>query len=155
MGKNPNAFAPPPINAKTFISFQFIIHAMEKSNPFQTRVLEIVRAIPRGKVLTYGQVALLAGAPRGARQVGRILYARGRTAPWQRVINRYGGLSTYKVGSGHEQRALLEKEGVTFTNDGMVNLQKHQWRPGMHTVEKLKLPEDVVFEINTKLPFSR
>ncbi|MBI4674889.1 MAG: MGMT family protein [Chloroflexi bacterium] len=124
---------------------------MDKLNPFQTRVLEIVRAIPRGNVLTYGQVALLAGAPRGARQVGRILYARGRTVPWQRVVNRYGGLSTYKVGSGHEQRALLEKEGVTFTKDGTVDLQKHQWRPGAHTVEKLRLPENVVFEMNTKM----
>ncbi|HZQ07038.1 MAG TPA: MGMT family protein [Anaerolineae bacterium] len=128
---------------------------MEKTNPFQERVLEIVRAIPRGKILTYGQVALLAGAPRGARQVGRILYARGRTVPWQRVINRYGGLSTYKIGSGHEQRALLEEEGVTFTKDGNVDLRKHQWRPGAHTVEKLELPEDVVFEINRKMPFSR
>ncbi len=125
------------------------------SNPFQERVLEIVRAIPRGQVLTYGQVALLAGAPRGARQVGRILYARGRTVPWQRVINRYGGLSTYKVGSGAEQRALLEQEGVVFTQDGVVDLIKYQWRPGAHTVDKLRLPEDVVFEINRKLPFSR
>lgn len=128
---------------------------MVKPNPFQDRVLEIVRAIPRGKVLAYGQVAALAGAPRGARQVGRILYARGRTVPWQRVINRYGGLSTYKVGTGPEQRALLEKEGVTFTPDGIVNLKKHQWRPGAHTVEKLNLPDDVVFEINRKLPFSK
>jgi methylated-DNA-protein-cysteine methyltransferase-like protein len=131
------------------------MRVMEKQHPFQERVLEIVRAIPRGKVLTYGQVALLAGAPRGARQVGRILYARGRAVPWQRVINRYGGLSTYKVGTGHEQRALLEKEGVTFTQDGVVDLKKHQWRPGAHTVEKLHVPEDVVFEINRKLPFSR
>lgn len=128
---------------------------MQKSNPFQDRVLEIVRSIPRGKVLSYGQVALLAGAPRGARQVGRILYARGRTAPWQRVVNRYGGLSTYKVGTGHEQRLLLEKEGVTFTQDGVVDLKKHQWRPGAHMVEKLHLPEDVVFEINRKLPFQK
>ncbi len=127
----------------------------EQLNPFTVRVLEIVRAIPRGKVLTYGQVALLAGAPRGARQVGRILYARGYTAPWQRVINRYGGLSTYKIGTGAEQRALLEKEGVAFTKDGTVDLKKHQWRPAAHTVEKLHLPEEVVFEINRKLPFSR
>ncbi|OQZ00251.1 MAG: hypothetical protein B6D41_00240 [Chloroflexi bacterium UTCFX4] len=128
---------------------------MEKSNPFTDRVLEIIRAIPRGKVLSYGQVALLAGAPRGARQVGRILYARGRSVPWQRVINRYGGLSTYKVGTGPEQRALLEKEGVVFTKDGIVDLKKYQWRPGAHMIEKLQLPEDVVFEINRKLPFQK
>ncbi|MCC7162819.1 MAG: MGMT family protein [Anaerolineae bacterium] len=128
---------------------------MDKPNPFQERVLDIVRAIPRGKVLSYGQVAMLAGAPRGARQVGRILYARGRTVPWQRVINRFGGISTYKVGTGAEQRALLEKEGVAFTKDGVVDLKKHQWRPGAHIVEKMHLPEDVVFEINRKLPFSK
>ncbi len=128
---------------------------MAKSNPFQERVLEIIRAIPKGKVLTYGQVALLAGAPRGARQVGRILYARGREVPWQRVINRYGGLSTYKVGSGAEQRAMLEAERVAFLKDGVVDLRKHQWRPGAHTVEKMQLPEDVVFEINRKLPFQK
>lgn len=128
---------------------------MNKTNPFQERVLEIVRAIPRGKVLTYGQVALLAGTPRGARQVGRILYARGRTVPWQRVINRYGGLSTYKVGTGDEQRALLQKEGVRFTKDGVVDLTKYQWRPSARMMDKLQLPEDVLFEINHKLPFSK
>lgn len=98
---------------------------------------------------------MLAGAPRGARQVGRILYARGSTVPWQRVVNRYGGLSTYKVGSGERQYALLKKEGVTFTPNKTVDLKKHQWRPTMQTVEKLHLPEDVVFEINRKLPFSK
>lgn len=130
---------------------------MKKTNPFQTRVLEIVRAIPRGRVLTYGQVALLAGAPRGARQVGRILYMLGRETrvPWQRVINRYGGLSTYKVGSGHEQRALLEAEGVEFRADGTVDLRKYQWRPSARLIEKLQLPEEIVFELNRRLPFSR
>lgn len=130
---------------------------MKKENPFQLRVLEIVRAIPRGRVLTYGQVALLAGAPRGARQVGRILYATGREhrIPWQRVINRYGGISTYKIGSGHEQRALLEAEKVEFTKDGNVNLLKHQWRPSPAAMEKLELPEEVVFMINDRLPFSK
>lgn len=128
---------------------------MEKENPFTKRVLEIVKSIPRGKVLTYGQVGLLAGAPRSARQVGRILYARGHTVPWQRVINRYGGLSTYKIGSGHTQRMLLEQEGVAFTSDGMVELARHQWRPSARTIAKLELPPDVAFELNRKLPFSK
>ena len=84
-------------------------HRDGPKNLFQQRVLEIVRAIPRGHVLTYGQVAALADTPRAARQVGRILYASGRTVPWQRVINSYGGLSTYKVGSGELQRACWKK----------------------------------------------
>lgn len=130
---------------------------MNSQTPFRDRVLEIIRAIPRGKVLTYGQVALLAGTPRGARQVGRILYSlgRGSRVPWQRVINRYGGLSTYKIGSGHEQRQLLEAEGIDFSSDSTLDLRKYQWRPSANTIDKLKLPEEIVYEINAKLPFSR
>ena len=130
---------------------------MDKQNPFQQRVLEIVRMIPSGRVLTYGQVALLAGTPRAARQVGRVLYQLGRESgvPWQRVINRYGGLSTYKIGSGALQRELLEKEGVRFLPDGTLDLMEYQWRPSQRTIEKLQLPPEVLFDINSKLPFRR
>jgi len=124
-------------------------------NNFQQRVLEIVQAIPRGQVLTYGQVAALADTPRAARQVGRILYSQGRTVPWQRVINHYGGLSTYKVGSGELQRALLEQEGISFKVDGTVDLKKYQWRPGLLMIKKMRLPEEVAFQINARLPFSK
>ena len=127
----------------------------KQANAFQERVLEIVRAIPRGRVLTYGQVALLVGTPRAARQVGRVLYYSGRQVPWQRVINRYGGLSTYKIGSGQEQRQLLEAEGVRFSTEGTVDLKKYQWRPSAATIQKLKLPDVVAFQFNAKLPFSR
>ena len=130
---------------------------MDKQNRFQQRVLEIVRMIPSGRVLTYGQVALLAGTPRAARQVGRVLYQLGRESgvPWQRVINRYGGLSTYKIGSGALQRELLEKEGVRFLPDGTLDLMEYQWRPSQRTIEKLQLPPEVLFDINSKLPFRR
>ncbi len=123
------------------------------TRPFQKRVLEIVRLIPRGRVLTYGQVALLTGTPRAAREVGRTLYNYGRLVPWQRVINHYGGLSTYKVGSGAEQRQLLELEGVEFKLDGTLDLEKYQWRPRPSTLEKLALPPDLAARINSRLPF--
>jgi methylated-DNA-protein-cysteine methyltransferase related protein len=129
-----------------------------KSKPinfFQQRVLAIVRAIPRGHVLTYGQVAALADTPRAARQVGRVLYSSGRTVPWQRVINHYGGLSTYKVGSGEQQRALLENEGISFREDGTLELKRYQWQPSLRMIKKMKLPEEVAFQINARLPFSR
>ncbi|HMK66702.1 MAG TPA: MGMT family protein [Thermodesulfobacteriota bacterium] len=122
---------------------------------FQQRVLEIIRAIPRGRVLTYGQVAALADTPRAARQVGRILYQFGKGVPWQRVINYYGGLSTYKVGSGELQRVLLEEEGLVFRPDGTVDLSRYQWRPGPGIMKKLRLPEEMVFQINARLPFSK
>ncbi len=128
---------------------------MKKENPFQQQVLEIVRRIPRGRVATYGQVALLAGTPRAARQVGRILYFHGRLVPWQRVINHYGGLSTYKVGSGMEQRALLEQEGVKFSAEGTVDLRKYQWRPSAQTIEKLQLLPEQAAEVNSRLRFSK
>jgi methylated-DNA-protein-cysteine methyltransferase-like protein len=124
-------------------------------NLFRQRVLEIVRAIPSGRVLTYGQVAALADAPRAARQVGRILYFYGQGVPWQRVINYYGGLSTYKVGSGELQRVLLEEEGVFFKADGTIDLDRYQWRPGLRMIKKMRLPEEIAFQLNARLPFSR
>ncbi|MEW6187441.1 MAG: MGMT family protein [Thermodesulfobacteriota bacterium] len=122
---------------------------------FPLRILEIVKSIPRGRVLTYGQVAALADTPRAARQVGRVLYFYGASVPWQRVINHYGGLSTYKVGSGERQRVLLEKEGLVFRADGTVDLKTYQWRPSLTMIRKLKLPEETAFQLNTRLPFSR
>ena len=121
---------------------------------FQQRVLGIIRAIPRGSVLTYGQVAALADTPRAARQVGRILYFHGASVPWQRVVNHYGGLSTYKVGSGERQRALLEKEGLSFRADGTIDLKRYQWRPSLKTIKKLGLPEEIAFQINLKLDYA-
>jgi methylated-DNA-protein-cysteine methyltransferase-like protein len=126
----------------------------EPTGPFVRRVLEIIRSIPRGKILTYGQVAALADAPRAARQVGRILYVYGAPVPWQRVVNHYGGLSTYKVGLGERQRSLLEGEGVVFGAGGTLDLKAYQWRPTFKQIQKLRLPEEAAFGLHTRLPFS-
>ncbi len=127
---------------------------LKSPSPFIQTVLDIVSAIPRGRVLTYGQVALIAGVPRGARQVGRVLYSYGGTVPWQRVVNHYGGLSTYKVGTGELQRALLRAEGVRFRKDGTLDLEKYGWHPRTKTLERLALPGKVAAEVNAKLPFT-
>lgn len=97
---------------------------------FRERVLAVVRAIPRGRVATYGQVALLAGSPRAARQVGGVLYRSGsETAlPWHRVVNASGGISTHKVGVGALQEALLRAEGIAV-GEGGVDLERHRWTP--------------------------
>ncbi len=97
---------------------------------FRERVLAVVRAIPYGRVATYGQVALLAGAPRAARQVGGVLHRSGTEGglPWHRVINAAGGISTYKVGAGALQEALLRAEGIEVGPDG-VELARYLWRP--------------------------
>jgi len=99
---------------------------------FKRRVLTLVKAIPSGQVSTYGQIALLAGKPGAARQVGTILHGLSPAdgeVPWQRVINAQGGISTYKVGWGELQRGLLEAEGVVFDTDGRCDLQRYRYDP--------------------------
>lgn len=98
---------------------------------FSARVLAEVRQIPRGQVATYGQLALRVGAPRASRVVGTVLSGcSDPTVPCHRVVDRFGGtkaaFDTYAPGT---QRALLEAEGVTFTLDGRVDLDRHLWKP--------------------------
>lgn len=87
--------------------------------------------------MTYGQVALMAGAPRAARQVGSVLHGIGyqeQDVPWQRVINAAGGISTFKVGSGELQVALLRAEGIEVesgSEGSQVDLGRYQWRPDL------------------------
>ena len=94
------------------------------------RIIDLVRRIPRGRVAAYGQIAVMAGMPNGARQVARLLHAcsRPHRLPWHRVINASGGISLPAASGGALQRALLEKEGVSFRND-KVDLRRHAWRP--------------------------
>lgn len=97
---------------------------------FRQAVLRVVRSVPEGKVTTYDEVALLAGRPSHARQVGAILFGlrddEADDVPWQRVINASGGISTYKVGSGELQVALLRSEGVEVIDD-RVDLRRYRW----------------------------
>jgi methylated-DNA-protein-cysteine methyltransferase related protein len=96
----------------------------------------VVARIPRGRVATYGQVAMLAGKPRAARQVGHALSAlRGtrHAIPWQRVLgSRWRGLAAISIldpmGSA-VQRALLEDEGVQVDERGCVSLERFGWTP--------------------------
>ena len=95
---------------------------------FYQRVYKIVAKIPAGRVATYGQVAMLAGSPLAARQVG---YAMGRAPegsglPCHRVVNRLGELAPeHAFGGKAFQRMALEAEGVTFLPDGRIDLKRH------------------------------
>jgi methylated-DNA-protein-cysteine methyltransferase-like protein len=95
------------------------------------RIYAVVRRIPRGRVATYGQVALLAGLPRAARQVGYALHALSgsSTVPWHRVINASGRISLPPGAGGVEQRLRLVADGVAVDQGGAVSLPRHQWRP--------------------------
>jgi methylated-DNA-protein-cysteine methyltransferase-like protein len=99
-------------------------------------IYRVVRRVPRGRVTTYGAIALLAGKPRGARQVGYALAAlRGakHDVPWQRVLGaRPRGMAAISildpVGAAVQQ-SLLEREGVAFDARGRVDLGRYGWAP--------------------------
>ncbi len=94
----------------------------------------IVRRIPRGRVSTYGEVALAAGKPHGARQVGYALAALRGTrhdVPWQRVLGarprRLAAISILDPVGAAAQRAMLEAEGIRFDDRGRVDLERFGW----------------------------
>ncbi len=97
---------------------------------FFQRVYEIVTSIPRGKVVTYGQIAAALGDPRQARTVGWALHSAPEwlDIPWHRVVNSSGGISIRPtIGELNVQRELLEDEGIVFDKDGRLDLERCRW----------------------------
>lgn len=100
------------------------------SNQLRQRVLRLVAEIPVGQVVTYGQLATLAGHVGAARQVGYIMNSlQDSELPWHRVINAQGRVSTHRLGFGDLQEALLQEEKIVFDDSGSCNLTKYQWWP--------------------------
>lgn len=94
------------------------------------KIYEQVRRIPRGKVATYGQIAILAGNPRWARAVGYALHSNPDPdgIPCYRVVNRFGGLAPAFAFGGEERQAeLLRADGVEVRPDGTVDLERFLW----------------------------
>lgn len=95
---------------------------------FNDRIYEIVRRIPAGRVMSYGQIASWAGSPRASRAVGYAMYrCPHRDMPCHRVVHRDGSLAPSRTFDGC-QRKLLEDEGVGFTEEGRVDMKKHRFR---------------------------
>ena len=99
----------------------------EQARAFCEAVLNIVAQIPRGRVMTYGLIATLAGWPSHSRMVGHTLrYTPGAEKfPCHRVVNAVGRTAPGWL----EHRALLEKEGVRFKPNGHVDMAQHLWAP--------------------------
>ena len=96
-------------------------------NTFE-KIYEVVKNIPKGRVATYGQVALLAGNPRWARVVGYALHVNPEPGiiPCHRVVNREGRVAPgFAFGGEGVQRQLLESEGIVFETDGRIDLEKY------------------------------
>lgn len=97
--------------------------------PFTERAIEIIKNIPVGKVATYGQISLMAGNPRAARQVARILHSMSSSQglPWHRVVNAQGKIVLSAPEAFITQKRLLEEEGVKVNAEGQVDLEEYLW----------------------------
>jgi methylated-DNA-protein-cysteine methyltransferase-like protein len=102
---------------------------------FYQQVYDLVVQIPRGRVMTYGQIAVILRTPHAARAVGYALHQTppGSDIPWQRVINSQGKISPRGAGDKlHEpslQQMLLEEEGIQFDSQGRIDLDRYLWEP--------------------------
>lgn len=103
---------------------------MKEVDPsFRERVETVVAQIPRGRVMTYGQLAALCGNARAARIVGGIAHFGDPALPWQRVVNKQGGLAAGYPGGRRAHRVHLEAEGITVSDDYKVDVAKLLWWP--------------------------
>ena len=99
-------------------------------NAWVKNVWQVVQGIPRGHVLTYGEVARLAGLPRAARRVSQAMRRapKGVELPWHRVVNAQGKISFPEDSNGYRrQRALLQEEGIVFQGD-RIDLQRYGYQ---------------------------
>jgi methylated-DNA-protein-cysteine methyltransferase-like protein len=105
---------------------------------YRERVYKIVRQIPRGRVMTYGQIAYILGEGYTPRTVGFVMHgADERKTPWHRVINAQGRCSTGRVVlPADKQQRMLEAEDVKFTAGGSCDLETFIWHPAPKKIEK-------------------
>jgi len=98
---------------------------------YRKRVYDLVRQIPKGRVMTYGQIAGILGDGYTARTVGYVMHDANETKlPWQRVINAQGKCSTGKITLPvNLQQSILESEGVKFDSQGRCDLGSLRWEP--------------------------
>lgn len=102
---------------------------------FAQRVYDLVAQIPEGRVMTYGQIAALCGAAWAAWEVGQIAHTGPGSLPWQRVVNKQGGLAAGWPGGGRSaHRKVLESEGVVVGDDDKVDVGKLLWDPNQVTL---------------------
>lgn len=98
---------------------------------FSKQVITVIRKVPKGNVATYKQIAALAGKPHAVRAIAWILHSSSKAhkLPWQRILNAQGKISFPVSNRLHQkQKALLQKEGVHFSDSGRVDLSRYQWQ---------------------------
>jgi methylated-DNA-protein-cysteine methyltransferase-like protein len=111
---------------------------VKQGNPeYRERVYKIVRRIPRGRVMTYGQIAELLGEGYTPRTVGFAMHSSPDGTPWHRVLNAQGATSTGRIVLPHDkQQRLLEQEGVVFNQNNRCDLETCLFIPKTKTVSE-------------------
>lgn len=103
---------------------------MSRVDPdFNDRVYALVAQIPKGKVTTYGLIAAACGAAWAAWEVGQIAHTGPSDLPWQRVVNKQGGLASGYPGGKAGHKKVLEAEGFQVNDDFQLEIGKYLWQP--------------------------
>lgn len=129
---------------------------MSGESQFKQRVLRAVSLVPFGQVASYGQIALMVGVPRAARQVGWILnsteedFVSGKNpAPWWRIVNNQGRISIKgtKYNDAAVQKNLLVAEGLEIKDDLTFDIEKYRFHPSLEQLKDLGLDDDYVSDL--------
>ena len=122
------------------------MNLVSAQSPFTQKVIQVIQSIPKGKVVSYGQVAAYIGIPRAARQVGWILRSLedGVSMPWWRVVNNTGRISIeVNLHNDKElQKKLLQQEGVAVNEDYILNIEKYRFIADNELLVKWQLPKE-------------
>lgn len=102
---------------------------MQPDSSFRRRVEELMERVSYGRVVTYGDLAGLAGRANASRIVGGIAHYGNPDLPWHRLVNRFGGLAAGFPGGREVQEQMLAQEGIACTNHVVDNFEELRWRP--------------------------
>lgn len=104
---------------------------MPVDSSFREKVYELMAQVPEGQVVTYGDLAGLAGHANASRIVGGVAHYGPTELPWHRLVNRFGGLAAGFPGGREVQQQLLEAEGVTCTDFIVDDFKERRWKPDL------------------------
>src|SRR4051812_746362 len=115
---------------------------------FKERMIAVIRSIPPGHVMSYGQVAAYMGIPRAARQVGWTLRSIESSVnlPWWRVLNNSGRISIdgNLYNDKHIQRKLLEAEGIIILDNYTLDINKYRFIPSDKALQQMQLDAEYI-----------
>ena len=124
-----------------------VAKSKRKSEPdkkYRERVYHIVCSIPRGRVMTYGQLAEILGDGYTPRTVGFVMHGSDDKTPWHRVINAQGACSTGRIAlPSDKQQRMLAAEGVEFNERGRCDLQSYLWIPRERKTRSKSQPKKI------------